>query len=217
MGNYGEIYRFEIKKIMKNRLTVAMLIVTTFLIIVEAFLPKLYMTKEMEEALKVLDGKVIDDALLQEMYPKLIDFVKLQIQNLKDKGYEPTIKAFCWMQGEGDSWDGYYDKYLDNTRLLVSHIREDLGEYTGGKELPFIDAGISDSRDWQYYREVNEAKQAFAAEGKNNIYIDTIAAGMHTDQEPAGNVDTCHYDSESEILLGHLFAENFEPYLDKGE
>ena len=73
MKNYGEIYRFEIKKIMKNRLTVAMLIVTVLFILIEAFIPKLYVSKEMEEGQKVLEGAVIDDALLQEMYPKLID------------------------------------------------------------------------------------------------------------------------------------------------
>lgn len=72
MGNYGELYRFEIKKIMKNRLTVAMLIVTVLFILIEAFTPKLYLSKEMEDAQKVLDGTVINDTLLQEMYPKLV-------------------------------------------------------------------------------------------------------------------------------------------------
>jgi hypothetical protein len=56
---------------------------------------------------------------------------------------------------------------------------------------------------------------AFAEESENNFYIDTIGAGMHTDQEPALNVDKDHYDSESEVLLGHLFAEAFEPFLMK--
>ena len=152
------------------------------------------------------------------MYPKLIKFVKLQMQNLKDKGYQPTIKAFCWMQGEGDAWANYYDKYLDNTRAFVSHIREDLRELAGNKDLPFIDAGINDNREvWTYGPEVNEAKKQFAEESENNIYIDTVAAGMHTDQEPIGSIDRMHYDSESEIQLGHLFAENFEQFLDKGE
>ena len=73
MKNYGEIYRFEIKKIMRNRLTVAMLMVTVLFILIEAFIPRLYMSEEVEEAHKTLDGTVIDDALLTEMYPKLID------------------------------------------------------------------------------------------------------------------------------------------------
>ena len=73
MKNYGTIYGFEIKKIMKSRLTVAMLIVTVLFILLEAFTPKFYMSKEREEAQKILDGTVIDDDLLTDMYPKLID------------------------------------------------------------------------------------------------------------------------------------------------
>ena len=151
------------------------------------------------------------------MYPRLISYVKKQMKNLEDKGYIPTIKAFCWMQGEGDSWVGYYDKYYDNTKEFVGNIREDLRELAGDKELPFIDAGISNSKDWQYYRQVNNAKKQFAEESENNIYIDTIEAGMHTNEEPFEAPDTCHYDSESEVLLGKLFAEAFEPFLEPVE
>ena len=157
-----------------------------------------------------------------KMFPRLINFAKLQLNNLVEKGYAPTLKAFCWMQGEGDSYDGYYQEYEDNTREFVTNVREDLKDFTGGKELPFIDAGINNSKDpttgalmWQYYREVNEAKKAFADSSENNFYIDTIAAGLHTDQEPLGDIDIAHYDSESQVQLGHLFAENFKQFLDK--
>lgn len=158
------------------------------------------------------------------MYNRFIEYVKLQMNNLKEKGYEPTIKAFCWMQGEGDSYDGYYQEYYENTKNFVSNVRADLKELSGNKDMPFIDAGINRSVNptthelkWQYYRQVNEAKQQFAAEGDNNFYIDTIEAGMHTDQEPFDNVDECHYDTESQVLLGHLFSEAFEPFLAKQE
>ena len=149
------------------------------------------------------------------MYPRLIEYVKKQMQNLVSMGYVPTIKAFCWMQGEGDSWDGYYQEYKDNLSGFAANIREDLKELSGNKDVPFIDAGISNSKDWQYYRQVNNAKQEFAAQSENNIYIDTIAAGMHTNVEPFDTPDTCHYDTESEVLLGHLFADAFEPFLAK--
>ena len=36
---------------------------------------------------------------------------------------------------------------------------------------------------------------------------------MHTNTEPYGNIDLCHYDSASEVKLGHLFAETFEQFL----
>ncbi len=73
MKNLGQLYRFEIKKIVKNRLTIAMLIVAFVFILIEAFIPKIYLTKEMMEAQKILDKTEIDDSLLHEMYPKLLE------------------------------------------------------------------------------------------------------------------------------------------------
>ena len=152
------------------------------------------------------------------MYPRFIDYVKLQMDNLVKKGYIPTIKAFCWMQGEGDSYSSdYYDVYQDNLRTFVTDVRNDLKELAGNKDMPFIDAGISLASVWPHPDKVNAAKVAFAAESENNYFIDTVAAGMHTNQEPTTEVDLCHYDSESEILLGHLFAEAFEPFLEPVE
>ena len=148
------------------------------------------------------------------MYNRFIEYVKLQMGNLKDQGYIPTIKAFCWMQGEGDSYDGYYQEYYDNLKEFVGNVRTDLKELSGNKDMPFIDAGINNSPQWQYYRKVNEAKEQFANDSDNNIYIDTIAAGLHNNQEPFDNVDTAHYDTESQVLLGNLFAEQFEKFLD---
>ena len=139
------------------------------------------------------------------------------MQNLQTKGYIPTIKAFCWMQGEGDAWDGYYQEYEQNIATFAANIRADLKDMAGNKDVPFIDAGISNSKQWQYYRQVNQAKQEFAKLSDNNIYIDTIGAGMHTDQEPFDEADTAHYDTESQVLIGHLFAEAFEPFLEKPE
>ena len=149
------------------------------------------------------------------MYPRFIQYVQMQMKNLKDKGYEPTIKAFCWMQGEGDTYPGYYTFYQDNLREFVTNVREDLKDLAGDKEIPFIDAGISAASMWEYSRQVNEAKKAFAEESENNYFIDTQAAGLHTDKEPPGSPDEAHYDSDSQVKLGNLFAEAFEKFLSK--
>ena len=156
------------------------------------------------------------------MYGRFVKYVKDKMQTLKDMGYAPTIKALCWMQGEGDSWDGYYQEYYDNTKQFVSNLREDFKELAGDKDFPFIDAGISDAKNenglvWPYYRKVNEAKKQFADESDNNFFIDTIGAGLHTNVEPFNSPDLCHYDSESQVELGKLFAEAFEPFLTKAE
>ena len=149
------------------------------------------------------------------MYGRFISYVKKQMQNLKNMGYVPTIKAFCWMQGEGDSYDQYYQVYYDNLKEFVTNVRSDLKELAGNKDMAFIDAGINNSPEWQFYRKVNEAKKQFADESDNNFYIDTIEAGLHTNQEPFDQPDTAHYDTESQVLLGKLFAEQFEQFLEK--
>ena len=151
------------------------------------------------------------------MYNRFIEYVKLQMGNLKEQGYAPTIKAFCWMQGEGDSYEGYYQEYYDNLKEFVGNVRTDLKELAGDKDMAFIDAGINNSPQCQYYRKVNEAKEQFANDSDNNIYIDTIAAGLHTNQEPFDEVETAHYDTESQVQLGNLFAEQFEKFLDPVE
>lgn len=151
------------------------------------------------------------------MYNRFVNYVKLQMDHLKAKGYVPTIKALCWMQGEGDAWDGYYQEYYDNLKEFVGNLRTDLKELAGNKDFAFIDAGISSYREWQYYRQVNAAKEQFANDSDINFYIDTIGAGMHTDQEPFDTPDGAHYDTESQVLLGHLFSEAFEPFLAREE
>ena len=76
------------------------------------------------------------------MYPKFINYVKMQMENLKKKGYKATIKAFCWMQGEGDSYDNYYQYYLCNTRRFKTNLDAEFLKFTENNNLPFIDAGI---------------------------------------------------------------------------
>ena len=149
------------------------------------------------------------------MYKRFVNYVKKQMENLKSKGYEPTIKAMCWMQGEGDSYDGYYQEYYENTKQFVSNLRSEFKELAGNKDFPFVDAGINNSSMWQYYKEVNEAKEKFASESDINVYIDTIAAGLHTDKESNYGDQDAHYDSDSQVELGHLFAEAFEQFLTK--
>ena len=149
-----------------------------------------------------------------EMFPRMMEYIAKQMASLKKQGYTPTIKAFCWMQGEGDSYQGYYQLYKQSLETFVGNLREDLAKYTNGKTLPFIDAAISLADVWPNPEAVNWMKYQFSLESEYNIYIDTNAAGMHTDQEPMFEPDPCHYDSDSEVLLGHLFADAFEQFLE---
>ena len=152
-----------------------------------------------------------------DMFLNLKAFVHKKMADLKESGVNPKLRAFCWMQGEGDSYPGYYQYYYDNLERFKSNLDKEFLQYTEDQNLPFIDAGIGpgaaqgqEEGEWVYYKEVNECKKDFAALKETNIYIDTIAEGLHSNTEPADNV---HYDSESVIKLGHLFAKAYEQFL----
>ena len=159
------------------------------------------------------DWSLSDDVMFQN----LKNFVNKQFSNLKNEGLNPILRAFCWMQGEGDSYDKYCDAYYENLRRLKTNLDREFLKLTENNNLPFIDAGIGMGKnpntqelEWKRYAEVNAAKQDFAALSETNIYFDTISQGLHSDQEPN---DFVHYDSESQIKLGHLFAKAYEPFL----
>ena len=52
-------------------------------------------------------------------------------------------------------------------------------------------------------------KKQLADENLHYEIIDTLAAKLHSDNEPHGSVDLAHFDAESEIRLGEMFAEAY--------
>ena len=111
------------------------------------------------------------------------------------------------MQGESDAIGRVADKYYDNQKRFVSFLREDLDKYADDGKIYFIDAGIQAGDIFPRYEVVNEAKAKLASESELNLYFSTIDEGLTTDLEPEENPDLAHYDSMSELKLGHLFAE----------
>jgi hypothetical protein len=72
----------------------------------------------------------------------------------------------------------------------------------------FADGGISEI--WPLWREMNAAKAAYAAAHDGCVYVDTVANGLVTQNEPVGAPDIYHYDSDCVIKLGWLFGEALE-------
>lgn len=140
-------------------------------------------------------------------YNELVKVTNESILILKAQGYEPQIRAFCWMQGESDALDEKNAlPYIERYEMLLNDIEKNFGEYMSG--CVFVDAGISEC--WQYYEEINRQKLLHAERTENSFYIDTIACGLDTKNEPEGEVDWAHYDSDSTIKLGELFAEKIK-------
>lgn len=133
------------------------------------------------------------------LFKGLVEFTKKSINYLKDKNYKPEIVAMCWMQGESDAYYNKAEQYYENTKNFVSNIRQEFGN------IKWIDAAISSS--WNDFQIINNSKFKFSQLSDKNYYIDTIAAGLTCNLEPKGNPDIAHYDSLSQIKLGHLFAD----------
>lgn len=123
---------------------------------------------------------------------------------LSRMGFEPEVKAFCWMQGESDAEMGVpAERYIDVYDKMLLDMKKRFAPYFEG--CKYIEAGISER--WPNFESLNQAKKDYA-DKNGHVYIDTIAAGLTTKNEPHEEPDTAHYDVDCAVKLGELFAEN---------
>ncbi len=153
-----------------------------------------------------------------DLYRSFVEYVNNSIRHLKSKNYNVKIEGMCWMQGESDSIEeGIAKKYAKNLSNFIRDIRNEFSDYASDDGIAFVDAYIADSFFWTHYTELNKSKQTVADASPNNVVIDTIAHGLSVVNEPEGGPDIAHYDSLSEIKLGHLFAEEVTKFFDEEE
>ena len=150
------------------------------------------------------------------LYKQFISFVETSMQYLISKNYDATIEGMCWMQGESDAFmvdtSENYGSHLAN---FIADIRKEFSEYAAEDGIAFVDAYIAANPSyWVYYEAVNRGKQEVAGQSPLNVVVDTIKAGLTCSQEPVENPDLAHYDSMSQIQLGHLFAEEISAFWD---
>ena len=149
------------------------------------------------------------------LYKQFISFVNTSVDYLISKNYDVKIEGMCWMQGESDAFTKKHsEKYAEHLSNLIGDIRNEFSQYAGEDGIAFVDAYIADTPGvWPYYEAVNRGKAEVAGRSPMNVVIDTIAAGLECTEEPEGAPDLAHYDSMSEIKLGHLFAEALSEFL----
>ena len=144
-----------------------------------------------------------DDRPFGWCYNELAELLKKSFETLESEGYKPEIEAFFWMQGETDAVVGRVDGYIELYDALLKDLANEFPGYFDG--CVYVDAGISEV--WENYEKINEAKRIYAAQSSDRRFIDTIGAGLTTKNEPRDVPDIAHYDSDSVIKLGRLFAE----------
>ncbi len=141
------------------------------------------------------------------LYNACIAFTSKYMNTLLEHDYDAKIGAICWMQGESDAHGKTANEYYDNQKFFISSLRDDLSSYANDDGIYFIDAGIEDISLWKKYEVINDAKARIAQSSPLNLYFSTIDAGLTTANEPKEEPDLAHYDSMSELTLGHLFGE----------
>lgn len=152
-----------------------------------------------------------------KLYNQFVDFTEKSIMYLVSKNYNVSIEGLCWMQGESDSFSvENATNYESNLLNFINDIRKKFFKYASSDGIAFIDAEIADNPShWVYCDLVNKSKQNVAESSTINVLINTNEEGLTCSNEPIGNVDMAHYDSLSEIKLGHLFAEYISKFFDK--
>ena len=156
------------------------------------------------------DGKTGD------LYRKFTDFVEVNLKYLESKNYDIEVEAMCWMQGESDSFSVENGTdYAEHLTNFIGDIRGEFRRYAADDGIAFIDAYIADNPVyWVYCDLVNASKDTVAAASPMNALIDTVSYGLSCSAEPAEAPDLAHYDSMSELKLGHLFAEEAAKFFD---
>lgn len=151
-----------------------------------------------------------------KLYKSFVRFVEESMEYLIEKNYHVKIEGMCWMQGESDSFSVEngrdYEIHLTN---FISDIRRRFDKYAADDGIAFVDALIADNPAyWVYCDLVNDSKRAVADLSPMNALVDTNGEGLVCNKEPEDKPDRAHYDSLSEIKLGHLFALELAGFLD---
>jgi hypothetical protein len=143
-------------------------------------------------------------------YNELLKIVSESIELLKQSGYEPEIKAFCWMQGESDAnSEDATAAYAHNYGAFIFDFKSYFAMYLDN--CVFIDAGVSTV--WERYVRMNDIKRKYANDHADCVFIDTIGEGLTTVNEPYSQPDIGHYDAESMLMLGNLFGREIKRVL----
>lgn len=152
-----------------------------------------------------------------KLYKTFVNFVNANLEYLESKNYNPKIEAMCWMQGESDSFsvDNSTD-YERHLKSFIKDVRKEFKDYASDDGIGFVDALIADNPAyWVHFDLVNKAKMAVSDLSDMNSLIDTISLGLSCSEEPMEKPDLAHYDSLSEIKLGHLFADEAIKFFDR--
>lgn len=132
-----------------------------------------------------------------DLYDNMIDQVTRSMNELSGLGYDPTVTAFAWWQGDADLWvEEWTHAYGDNLAYLVQSVRTDLG-------APDMHALIVQTP-------INQNKPANLVAVQRQAKADFVAADPHASLINADDLsfrdNGIHIDGTGRLIVGERMA-----------
>ena len=138
------------------------------------------------------------------IYKTFVSTTRAALAALSDAGDTYELRGMLWQQGESDTEDdkGWPAAYQANLTSLIKRLRADL---FGGKPLPFIIGGLSDSQNpdvkvpgtgWHTVRQAQEKVAKTLAK----------VGFVNTDGYSTREGEAIHFNHEGQIALGKAYA-----------
>lgn len=125
-----------------------------------------------------------------KLYPKMIAFVREQIQSLRKGGDDVRVAGFIWYQGEADAAasDAQAKAYGDNLKLLIASVRRDLDR----PDLPVVAVRVNPHAERHVHADVVRAAIEHVTEADGHaawVNIDDLNLPDHLHLDAAGQVE----------------------------
>lgn len=116
-----------------------------------------------------------------QLYQRLQEIVRDAVDALKTAGKQPVLRGFFWDQGEGDTYDGFYQTYETALRSFFDRVRLDFGTYVAGQgDLEIVCVQLQD-----------HDRQQFLPAGVEAVRAAQNAVASADSKIALANVDSC--------------------------
>ena len=130
-------------------------------------------------------------------YQAMMNHVNTQISVLEAQGHTVNIEGFAWIQGESDADDNteVAGRYGINLAGFIDAVRTDLSV----PDMPFIYNRLNIGTDYINEDGVRAGQEWVSANVPHVVMLDVDDVPLKPDLH--------HYDAESKVLLGEMFAD----------
>ncbi|MCM8529126.1 MAG: sialate O-acetylesterase, partial [Lentisphaeraceae bacterium] len=137
---------------------------------------------------------------------KLRETVKGAYAAIREKGYEPDIRAFLWHQGESDSKKDRVDSYNEKLTLFLNQMKND---FSSTMAYAIGQINLAQKIEPELSGKVMKAQEEVAKSFGKSVLVPSEGLSLKDDQ--------MHFDTEGMIALGKRYGNAILPYMAKSD